>query len=194
MANNLIDFRYMNTTKKNCIICDSEFFPLKAEVKRGKGKVCSKGCRYKHQGNVMRGRKMKEVTKCKLSASLSGRVRSDQHCIRISEALTGKVAKEDNPNWKGGNYVSQGRRYRRAPDHPFSHHNGYILNSRYVAEEALGRQLTPSEQIHHINLDKLDDSPNNLYLFNSAAEHSRYHNLAKVAKVTPITESNLSSF
>ena len=45
--------------------------------------------------------------------------------------------------------------------HPRGHH-GYVLQHVLVAEEQLGRYLTPEECVHHINGIKHDNSPENL--------------------------------
>lgn len=37
------------TEKRKCLICKTEFFTKKTEVKRGGGIVCSRECYYKHQ-------------------------------------------------------------------------------------------------------------------------------------------------
>lgn len=42
---------------------------------------------------------------------------------------------------------------------------------RYVMEQKLGRPLTDSEVVHHINGDVLDNTPENLELFASNAAH-----------------------
>ena len=183
----------MKTITKNCIICDSIFHPLATEVKRGRGKVCSRDCRSKHQSNVMRGRIKSKATREKLSKSLTGRKRTKEHSLNISKGLKSKFSLENNPNWRGGKYKSQERVYIRIPNHPNKHSNGYILNSHYVAEKILNRYLTSKEQIHHINFKTDDDCPENLYLFASAASHSEYHGLLKSNKTTLITESNLSN-
>ena len=48
---------------------------------------------------------------------------------------------------------------------------------RQVAEQMLGRKLRPGEVVHHINGDKHDNRPENLYVFENQAEHARWHNL-----------------
>lgn len=46
---------------------------------------------------------------------------------------------------------------------------------RIVAEAKLGRSLLPGEVVHHINLDKHDNRPENLQVFPSQAEHAKWH-------------------
>lgn len=80
-----------------------------------------------------------------------------------------------NNNWKGGTTQhSKGYIYRYAPDHP-RQHNNYVLEHILVAEDQLGRPLTPEEVVHHRNGKKWDNRPSNLRVFASTAEHTRYH-------------------
>lgn len=46
---------------------------------------------------------------------------------------------------------------------------------RVVAEQMLGRSLHPGEVVHHIDHDKRNNSPENLMVFGSQAEHARWH-------------------
>jgi len=60
---------------------------------------------------------------------------------------------------------------------------------RLVAQLVTGGALPPGINIHHINGNKKDDRPSNLYLC-YWREHAKFHNGTK----TPPTESNLSQF
>lgn len=46
---------------------------------------------------------------------------------------------------------------------------------RVVAERILGRPLKPGEVVHHRDGNKRNNSPENIRIFASQAEHARYH-------------------
>ena len=60
------------------------------------------------------------------------------------------------------------------PGHPRANSNGYILESRAVMEERLGRVLRQDEVVHHLNKDTTDNRPENLLLATRAA-HTKLH-------------------
>jgi hypothetical protein len=67
-----------------------------------------------------------------------------------------------------------GRIAVHAPGHPGANNRGYVLRSRLVIEEHLGRLLSTHEHVHHLNGDPTDDRLENLGVL-SAAEHGSLH-------------------
>ena len=50
-----------------------------------------------------------------------------------------------------------------------------IYEHRTIVENLIGRKLTADERVHHIDTNKRNNDPKNLFLFGSAAEHIRAH-------------------
>lgn len=60
------------------------------------------------------------------------------------------------------------------PDHPAAV-NGYVSEHRLVAERELGRHLARAEQVHHLNLKRDDNRPENLLVFATYGAHMDFH-------------------
>ncbi len=73
---------------------------------------------------------------------------------------------------KGGGYEY----CRTSPLHPNANKNGLYPLHRVVAENKIGRLLKGDEEVHHINKDKFDNSPENLEVL-SKAEHAARHRI-----------------
>ena len=81
-----------------------------------------------------------------------------------------------NPNWRGGEHVEQQggsvityhpRKWKKTK---------YVGLHRVVAGAIVGRDLLRSEPVLHINGDKLDNSPENLFVCMSIAEMRHRYN------------------
>jgi hypothetical protein len=88
---------------------------------------------------------------------------------------------EKNPAWKGGvtykrskgNYI--GPKYVRCPLEflPMARKDGYIMEHRLVMAMHLGRMLSRTEVVHHIDHNTRNNSITNLRLYSSNGEHKR---------------------
>lgn len=88
-------------------------------------------------------------------------------------------------------WIMKGYRYVYRPDHPSSHKGGLldgrILEHRMLAEDMVGRPLLQSESVHHIDRNRLNNSPENLMILNEKS-HSLLHKLEE-SGIEPVMDS-----
>lgn len=93
---------------------------------------------------------------------------------------------EKNYFWNGGRMTdADGYILLKRPDHPNCNNNGYVREHRLVVEGILGRILDRTEVVHHIDGDKKNNSPENLEVFQTNAEHLRHELTGKTPNYTP---------
>lgn len=82
------------------------------------------------------------------------------------------AAGERNGSWNGGITIDKsGYVLVRCPQHPAASATGYVRQHRLVAEQMLGRYLTPTEVVHHKDDNKQNNDPSNLEVFETNAAH-----------------------
>lgn len=86
-----------------------------------------------------------------------------------NKGISGLFIGDKANHWKGGISFNNGYRC-------IFNNGKYILEQRLVAEKKIGRKLTKYEIVHHIDKDKLNNNPENLYLFKNQRYHAKYHN------------------
>src|SRR5208337_1853564 len=85
--------------------------------------------------------------------------------------------------WQGGRTISSsGYVLIWAPQHHRAHH-GYVPEHILVMEIALGRDILPTECVHHINQKRWDNYIGNLMLFYSHIVHLAYHRRLKTFEI-----------
>jgi len=109
---------------------------------------------------------------------------TDQHISRLCRSAGIRVQRRGprggagHPDWRGGRIVDKhGYILVHNPDHPSANSGGYVREHRLVMEAALGRPLTRTEVVHHIDGNPANNSPENLEMFASNGDHLR-HELA----------------
>ena len=117
-----------------------------------------------------------------------GKKLSEGHKEKLSESHKGQIAwskgKErpeiqgsNHPMWGGGETISSGYRLKLI--------NGkYKQEHRLVMEHRIGRKLKKNEVVHHWDLDKLNNDPENLALLRSESAHQRIHRFAERNNLT----------
>lgn len=68
------------------------------------------------------------------------------------------------------------------PEHPRANIYGFMYEHIVVLEQKLGRQLLPNEVSHHLNMNKVDNRPENLEALNKST-HIKIHSfLSKLVR------------
>ena len=91
-----------------------------------------------------------------------------------------------NSSWKGGRVLQatkkkercnygNGYYYLKLPSHPNAAKNGYVGEHVVIATAERGRALDVGEIVHHVNLNKHDNSPGNLAITDRTT-HANWHN------------------
>ncbi len=157
---------------KNCEICGSQFERMTNISKAAwdKRRFCSRGCFGKHQGERQRTLPDRKCDACG--------VEYRPHHFG-SKYCTPECAKDrfverhgvKHQSWKGGRHTHvSGYQMVYVPrEHPLAsvlplRADRYILEHRLVMAEHMGRPLTRSETVHHINGDRSDNRIENLQL------------------------------
>lgn len=146
---------------KNCIICKEPFYVH--NYRKKEALYCSEKC----YGISKRGKPTWN----------KGKKMSPEHCKNLSKSHKGIMAGCLHPAWGGGKVIGGGYNHAWVPEHPFATKKGYVKQSRLICEKQLNRLLEPTEIVHHINENKLDDRPRNLFVFENISSHNTFHNL-----------------
>lgn len=154
----------MITSSKNCATCGNVIIKKQNCSKKNwiTTNFCSRKCMYISRKGI-------------LPSQLEKRAKE----------MKGKVGNKCH-NWKGG-IIKIANRYplfsiyllndkEQILYKPMFYKN-YCREHRIIVALSLDRPLTNKEQVHHINGNKQDNRPENLYLFSSNSEHVAYEGL-----------------
>jgi hypothetical protein len=143
-----------------CAVCGVQMWRNTKHLKRVANPVCSYQC-----NGVLRGQ---EWAKHGHKGSAAVRNRAS-------------VAMEKNPAWKGGVTYSRrqgnyaGVRYVRAPEWalPMARADGYVMEHRLIVAAMCDFLLMRTEVVNHRDRKSLNNTPSNLELWPTNADHKR---------------------
>lgn len=124
-----------------------------------------------------KGRKHTPEAIAKMSAAQRGKRKSEAHRLSIaaSNVRTGRYV-------RGDGYIN----VWIPSDHRFAGMRGsggsYVAEHRLVMAERLGRPLDANEVVHHVDEDRLNNEPSNLWLFPDGGSHRHYHECERAGR------------
>ena len=164
-----------------CTVCGKECFDRKRgdRIPKYCGSKCY-GISKEGKASWNKGIPMRKESKEKLSKARKGK-----HFSPKTEFKKGHGIREQNSNWKGGRHtMTNGYIALLQPHHPRASARGYVYEHILVAEKHLERFLDKGEVVHHINGNKTDNRPKNLYVFENNSEHLKNHHKDYLASLT----------
>jgi hypothetical protein len=82
---------------------------------------------------------------------------------------------EEHSQWKGGRGIKSGYWTVYNPNHPRALNIRRVWEHILVLEKHIGRYIDKSEPIHHIDMNRLNNKIENLYLCKNHSEHQQLH-------------------
>jgi len=104
----------------------------------------------------------------RMTAAMRKGFDSEETRLKMSAAKTG-LRGEDTNNWGGGVWKPGGSGYIQMTKNGVRH---YL--HRYVAETAIGRKLLTIEEVHHVDMNRENNEPENLLVIR-ARDHTALH-------------------
>lgn len=148
----------MKKTNCTCDFCGKEYYAKPYTLKRYKNHFCSIQCHANFKKENFKGAKNHQY-------GLKG---------------------DKNSSWKSDEKITiYGYKRVRCLDHPFKDCDGFVLEHRLIAEKYLLKDeysvevdgvkyLSPDFDVHHIDENKLNNSPDNLLIM-TKEEHMSFH-------------------
>ena len=143
---------------------------------------------------MIKGSKMSEISKEKISDKLKGKIpKNFEDCIKpnqfkaehyVLDDWKEKIREKNKGNlynYKNGKFIDKKERYGYiyiySPNHPKTErkNNNYVQEHILVVEKFIGRFLTEKEVVHHINRNPKDNRIENLMLFPNNSKHLKFH-------------------
>jgi len=173
--------------KHKCAWCGETF--TTPDTYRGRQRLtCSRHCSAKYGATHRKPRAPQKSKKIEMNCIVCGShflkypSAKDTYCcsdkcarIKRSQTIRERWSGSNNWAWKGGRVKSSGYIFIQKRTHPHVNSSGYVAEHRLVMEKHLGRYLSPTERVHHINGIRDDNRLENLMVMTSAKAHKAIH-------------------
>lgn len=151
----------MNKVPYTCDMCGKTFERYPCQMKGKKHTFCSRACLWAFSSRKENPERYHELADHTKAAAHLSELNRKLNPTRMTPEVREKLRAARMNTGKGRTYSKEYGRHTH----------------RVEMERMLGRKLKPGEIVHHIDGDKRNNSPDNLMLLPSQAEHARLHKL-----------------
>ncbi|HUV85355.1 MAG TPA: HNH endonuclease, partial [Methanosarcinales archaeon] len=88
----------------------------------------------------------------------------------------------EHPMWKGGRLEKYGYIKIWMPEHPRANNIGYVSEHMLIMEKELGRKIRKTEHIHHVDFDRGNNNPKNLWVCSDSNHKIAERSIQKLVK------------
>lgn len=162
-----------------CLVCATPIYLNTTDKKLGK-KYCSYDC---HNAAQTKDKTVKACVECGNEMQLRPSEAVRQFCGNAC-AIKGRTIRAIDRLYDGRRILKTAQGYLEVyyPEHPNANSGKRVFEHRLVMEKVIGRYLSKTEQVDHINGVKDDNRPENLQIL-SASDHGRKSNVEQKAKL-----------
>ena len=144
-------------TELKCDWCGKPIFKYQSQIK--KHNFCSRKCLNSFSAKDLNPEGYADLKNYSSMSDHMSELNREMNPTRMTEAVRRRVRISRLGTGKKGGYT---KIYGKAAH-------------RVAAEKMLGRELYPGEVVHHIDGNKRNNTPQNLIVFHSQAEHAAWH-------------------
>lgn len=149
----------MGKVVRPCAWCGMPVIRYPSQFKNKTNVFCDRKCQHCYETKALNpDHYQKDFSK---SSEFLKQHNAEFNKNRMTEAVRAKVR---------ASHLARGRNNGKTYAKLYGRHE-----HRIVAEEKIGRKLKPGEVVHHIDGNKRNNSPDNLIVFSSQAEHAAFH-------------------
>ena len=166
-----------------CAICGKAIFRYPSQVNGKSAIYCSRKCQASARPKVKHPH-LSEYNRLHNAERMTPDIREKIRAARLGKPLSEETRDKIRKSKIGTHWSAETREkiLRSKGLQPRNGICGYRkirgqLEHRIIAEEMLGRKLRRGEVVHHIDGNKINNTPENLMVFPSQAEHARWHKL-----------------